>query len=301
MKDAPEPGTLESGIEGEERGTRGGSYRSFEALLFDVDGTLAVTEELHRQAFNEAFRVHRLRWYWSPDSYSRLLQVTGGKERISRYIESMRFTPRETHRLSGMVSELHETKTRLYGRLLDLGRWRLRCGVRRLLEEARAAEVTLAIASTTSPRNVESLISASLGREALTWFSAIVTGDVVARKKPAPDIYRLALEQLGIPAGRAIAFEDSALGVRSAKGAGLFTVATPSAWTVGQDFSAADLVLTSIGDPDEPLGFADRCSLGGAVFLGLEQLAALHGSRIERTVGGALGDSGIAARMQKLL
>jgi hypothetical protein len=122
---------------------------------------------------------------------------------------------------------------------------------------------------------VESLLSSSFGRDAPHWFSAIATGDVVPKKKPAPDIYNLALEKLAIEPGRAIAFEDSAIGVRSAKAAGLFTVVTPSLWTIGQDFTSADLVLTSLADPDKPLYATDELRIG-AKYLGLEQLTALH-------------------------
>ncbi len=78
------------------------------------------------------------------------------------------------------------------------------------------------------------------------------------RKKPAPDIYNLAIQQLGVTPQRAIAFEDSAIGVRAAKAAGLFTVATPSLWTIGQDFTAADVVLTSLADPERPLYATDE-------------------------------------------
>lgn len=151
------------------------------------------------------------------------------------------------------------------------------------MKEARKAGVKLAIASTTSPENVESLLVSSFGNDAPRWFSAVATGDIVARKKPAPDIYELALEMLAMPANRAIAFEDSELGVWSAKSAGLFTVATPSLWTIGQNFSSADLVLTSLADPDKPLYAIDEQRVG-AKYLGLEQLARLHATT---QVGGA--------------
>src|SRR3984893_7392239 len=150
-----------------------------------------------------------------------------------------------------------------------------RAGVRRLMMEARSAGIRMAIASTTSPENIEPLITAGLGRQAMDWFDTIATGDVVANKKPAPDIYNVALKSLGVDPARAIAVEDSAIGVASAKSAGLFTVATPNIWTRTQDFKAADLLLGSLGDPEEPLAAADQARLG-APFLSLERLAALH-------------------------
>jgi beta-phosphoglucomutase-like phosphatase (HAD superfamily) len=137
----------------------------------------------------------------------------------------------------------------------------------------------VALATTTSPENIEPLITAGFGHQALHWFDAIAAGDVVARKKPAPDIYNVALKSLGVDPARAIAVEDSAIGVASAKAAGLFTVATPSMWTYEQDFTAADLLLSSLGDPAEPLAPADEKRLGAA-YLSIERLAALHAAAI---------------------
>jgi HAD superfamily hydrolase (TIGR01509 family) len=250
-------------------------FLPFDALVFDVDGTLADTEELHRQAFNEAFFACGIGWRWGPALYAELLQTTGGKERMARYLSQQRIPASERGRLIRLIPQLHATKTRLYRELVALGHLRPRAGVQRLIMEAREAGLKLAIASTTSPENVESLLTASFGSDAVGWFDVIATGDVVASKKPAPDIYNFALERLGLPAQRAIAFEDSEVGVRAAKGAGLFTVATPSLWTIGQDFSAADVVLTSLADPERPLYAIDELRIG-AKYLGLNQLETLH-------------------------
>lgn len=252
---------------------------TFEALVFDVDGTLADTEELHRQAFNEAFFACGVAWRWSPCQYAELLQITGGKERIAEYIERLPLSAMERSEFVRLIPQIHGAKTQLYRELVELGHLRPRAGVKRLMMEARSAGVQLAIASTTSPSNVESLLRASFGSEALQWFAAIATGDVVSEKKPAPDIYYLALTMLDVPPHRAIAIEDSAIGVRSAKAAGLFTVATPSVWTIGQDFAAADLVLTSLGAPEQPLYALDERRIG-AKFLGLETLAKLHSAAL---------------------
>jgi HAD superfamily hydrolase (TIGR01509 family) len=252
---------------------------SIEALIFDVDGTLADTEEAHRQSFNDAFRAHDLEFCWSPELYRNLLQVTGGKERLTAFFDRARLNDSERGRLHGLIPRLHATKTSFYRERIECGRVPLRSGVRRLMSEARGAGVRLAIASTTSPENVSALLEGALGYEALAEFSVIATGDAVPRKKPAPDIYLLALSRLGVTTGRAVAFEDSAIGVAAAKAAGLLTVATPSDWTRGQDFAAADLVLPSLADPASPLGPADAWRIG-APYLGLEQLAIFHAATL---------------------
>jgi HAD superfamily hydrolase (TIGR01509 family) len=264
------------GVEGASARVLAGRGRlSFEALVFDLDGTLAETEETRRQAFNEAFCAHGLDWSWSPELYGELLQVIGGKQRIEAYIARLQLVAQERKRLMRLVPQIQRTKNRLYKQLVDLGRVRPRAGVRRLMIEARNAGIQLAIASTTSPENFDSLITASFGPEAPGWFSAVITGDVVLRQKPFPDIYNLALARLGVPAQRAIAFEDSAIGAQAAKAAGLFTVVTPSVWTAAEDFAVADLILPSLGDPEEPLDPADERRIG-AKYLDLQHLAAFH-------------------------
>jgi HAD superfamily hydrolase (TIGR01509 family) len=252
---------------------------SFDALVFDVDGTLAETEETRRLAFNESFRAYGLDWNWSSELYGELLQVIGGKQRIEAYIARLELAARERERLMRLVPQIQGTKNQLYKQLVELGRVQARAGVRRLMIEARNAGIQLAIASTTSPENFESLITASFGLEVPRWFGAVITGDVVLRQKPFPDVYKLALARLGVPAVRAIAFEDSAIGAQAAKAAGLFTVVTPSAWTTTEDFAVADLILSSLGDPEEPLDPADERRLG-AKYLDLQQLAAFHSAAL---------------------
>jgi HAD superfamily hydrolase (TIGR01509 family) len=227
---------------------------AFEALLFDVDGTLADTErDGHRPAFNASFAEAGLDWVWDVALYGELLAVTGGKERIRYYLERWRPDWRGPSDLTGFIAELHRSKTRHFVELLREGRIPLRPGVLRLLREARAAGVRLGIATTTTPENVTVLLESSGEPGLADWFEVVGAGDVVPSKKPAPDIYLWALERLGLGAGACIAFEDSDNGVRSARAAGVGTiVVTESAYTMGQDFSGARIVLDHLGDPGQP-------------------------------------------------
>ena len=248
---------------------------SIKALIFDVDGTIADTEETHRQAFNAAFLEHGLAWEWSRREYAELLRTSGGKERIAAYIRSLGLEPQEKERLLGMVQLIHDSKTRNYGELIADGRAPLRPGVARLIGEARAAGVRLAIASTTTSANISALIGAQFGADAWNWFEALACGDMVSSKKPAPDIYTRALGMLRLSANDCVAFEDSVNGLKSAKAAGLYTVVTPTFWSEGHDFSGADLVLSSLGDAVAPLADADARLAGGTV-LSLARLRELH-------------------------
>jgi HAD superfamily hydrolase (TIGR01509 family) len=215
-------------------------------LILDLDGTLADTEETHRQAFNAAFIEFELWWDWSAPLYQRLLAVSGGKERLQHYIGMLRAPAAERERLIAIVPALHATKTRIYTELLVRGQRPFRPGVLPLLTAAHRAGLKLAIASTTTSENVSALMQANLGAAPDLSFDVIACGDQVAAKKPAPDIYRLALASLRLPSDACIAFEDSVNGLRAAKAAGLATVITPSRWTAEEDFSGADLVLPSL-------------------------------------------------------
>ena len=221
---------------------------SIEALIFDVDGTLADTEEAHRVAFNLAFERHRLGWSWSRADYRMLLNVTGGKERIAAYISELPVDAAARKRLLELVPAVHAEKTRFYSSVVSDGGVPLREGVTPLLDDALAAGCRLAIASTTTAVNIDALLGATLGPRGLDMFSVIACGDQVRAKKPAPDIYRLALANLGLTPERAIAFEDSPNGLAAANAASLWTVVTPTFWTEGSDFAAAGLVRPSLRD-----------------------------------------------------
>jgi HAD superfamily hydrolase (TIGR01509 family) len=221
-----------------------------DALVFDVDGTLAETEEAHRQAFNDAFADAGLDWRWDPPLYRRLLDVTGGKERVRHFTDARGGRPRLD---DAAVRRLHARKTARYAELVATGRVGLRPGVARLLAEARAARVPLAIATTTSRPNVEALLAAALGPEAPGWFAVVAAGDAVPAKKPAPDVYLLALRELGLPPGRCVAFEDSRNGALAALAADLPTVVTVSAYTDHHAFPPGVLaVLDHLGEPEAP-------------------------------------------------
>lgn len=216
------------------------------ALVFDVDGTLAETEELHRRAFNESFKAFDLPWQWNSRLYAKLLRVTGGKERILHFTET--YQPHLVDAVAPQIADIHRHKTRRYTELTEKVPIPLRTGVARLIHEARTAGLRLAIATTTSRPNVQALLRGSLpGGEAV--FASIVAGDDVARKKPFPDVYMRALEELGLDAGSCIALEDSRNGVLAARAAGLHVVATPSLYTGGDDFTGALSVVSELGMP----------------------------------------------------
>ena len=223
-----------------------GRRADLQAVIFDVDGTLADTEEAHRQAFNATFGEFGLPWHWDVELYVELLGVASGKERLAHYCRCV--DPQRLAQPDGaeFIARLHQRKTRLYERRIETGEAAARPGVLRLIRELREAGVRLAIATTTSRANVDALLATALADLPPGSFEVIGAGEQAAAKKPAPDIYRWVLEKLGLPGEACLAIEDSGNGVRAALGAGIPVLATECAWTRRDDFTGALAVLPDL-------------------------------------------------------
>jgi beta-phosphoglucomutase-like phosphatase (HAD superfamily) len=221
------------------------------ALVWDVDGTLAETEhDGHRVAFNQAFAENCLDWHWDEVLYRDLLATTGGKERMRAWWQRLDPAGAASPDATARIARLHARKTAIYGDLVAQGAVHLRPGVQRLLRDARADGLTLAIATTTTPDNVQALLQATLGPDSPGWFACIGAGDVVTAKKPAPDIYHWVLQRLGLAATDCLALEDSAPGSAAAVAAGLPTVVTRSRYTRDDSLPASRLLRADLPDLD---------------------------------------------------
>jgi len=221
---------------------------TIKAIIFDVDGTLADTEDAHRIAFNKAFTENHLDWNWDVALYGKLLKVTGGKERIKYFIETCLPDFRKPADYEGFVKNLHLVKTGHYTTLLREGRIPMRPGIKQLISDARQAGIVLAIATTTSPENISTLLQQGLGADSESWFAVIGCGDIVPHKKPAPDIYHWVLERLRLNASDCIALEDSENGLRSGLAAGIRTFVIINNYTRNQNFAGAAAVFDDLSD-----------------------------------------------------
>lgn len=221
---------------------------TIKAIIFDVDGTLADTEDGHRLSFNKAFAENGLDWNWDVALYDKLLKVTGGKERIKYFVSDFLTGYTKPDNFDEFVKHLHKVKTAHYTAMLGEGLIPLRPGIRQLILDAHAAGITLAIATTTTAENVSALLEVGLGKNWADYFSANGCGDIVPLKKPAPDIYFWVLDKLGLPASECIALEDSYNGLRSALAAGIKTYVTTNPYTHWHDFDGAAAIFDDLSD-----------------------------------------------------
>ena len=223
--------------------------KRLKALIFDCDGVLADTErDGHRAAFNKAFANKGYDIEWDVELYGELLKVAGGKERMRHYFEQIGW-PEDVSDKDSLIKELHRLKTDLYLQIIESGELPLRPGVARLIDEAIAEDIRLAVCSTSNERAVNLVVEKLLGPERRSRFDAILAGDVVSKKKPDPEIYNPALKRLSLKPSECVVVEDSRNGLLAAKAAGIYCVITTNSYTKDEDFAGADIVVSELGDP----------------------------------------------------
>jgi HAD superfamily hydrolase (TIGR01509 family) len=250
------------------------------ALIFDCDGVLSDTErEGHLPAFNQTFREFKLPVQWSESEYAERLKIGGGKERMASLLtdEFVKDAglPRDREAQMAEVARWHKRKTEIYTGMVAEGRLPPRPGIARLIGEALDRGWLLAVASTSAPAAVGAILTCAAGGANAARFSAVLAGDVVSKKKPAPDIYDLAVRTLGVDRGVTLAIEDSRNGLEAATAAGLRCVITISSYTREEDFGEAALVVSDLGEPGGSMQvLANRSRARPQTYLRLEDLAA---------------------------
>jgi HAD superfamily hydrolase (TIGR01509 family) len=205
----------------------------------------------HRVAFNQAFAENNLDTIWDVERYGKLLETGGGKERMTEHWnqvgwpESMRDLD-DTAR-QAKVLELHLRKTDIFSSLINKRSIPLRPGVLRIVDDAIREGIKIAVCSTSNAKAVSNLIETLMGPDRAAHFQ-IFAGDMVKRKKPAPDVYNMAVEVMGLDKSRCVIIEDSAIGLGAANAAGIRCLVTKSSYTAHEDFTTANLVVEELGD-----------------------------------------------------
>lgn len=244
-----------------------------EAVLWDVDGTLAETErDGHLVAFNLAFADLGIAWRWSERRYGELLAVAGGRERLQHDMQFQAHAPAEPRERRELAERLHRLKNHHYARIVAQGGLPLRPGVAELLRDCSNQGFPMAIVTTTSRSNVDALLEVHLGRGWEKDFEAIVCAEDAPRKKPDPQAYEVALTRLGVNADNALAVEDAPAGIAAALGSGVPVIAVRSHY-----FPAADVTGTLAAGPSlgQVRGWHPAAD-AHATRIGLEQIIQWH-------------------------
>jgi HAD superfamily hydrolase (TIGR01509 family) len=253
-------------------------------LIFDCDGVLADTElHGHLAAFNQMWRQAGVPWQWSPEQYAEKLKIGGGKERMASLFQEPAFrkvfaVPEGEEERKALLSKWHKEKTAIYQQIIASGAIPPRSGIKRIAEAALAGGWRLAVASTSAKPSVDAVLTHVVGESTAKKFT-VLAGDVVAAKKPAPDIYLLASKNLGIPPENCVAIEDSRNGLLSAVSAGIPVLVTTSWFTTAEDFAEARLVVSALGDPKGEQANVSENRIGRAIgeYVQLEDVAAVAG------------------------
>jgi HAD superfamily hydrolase (TIGR01509 family) len=221
---------------------------TLKALVFDVDGTLADTEMAHMDAFNHAFAAEGLDWHWDVETYTRLLEISGGKERMMHYWKQVHPDIKDIDGggLKDTIDRLHTMKSAAYENAVQSYAVQLRPGVLSLIQSAHQAGLRLAIATTTSPVNIAVLLRNAIGPDWKSLFTVIEDASTAPNKKPHPQVYNQTLSRLGLAGKDCLAFEDSSNGLRAAISAGLPVLVTPNSFTAHHDFTGALKVLPDL-------------------------------------------------------
>jgi HAD superfamily hydrolase (TIGR01509 family) len=250
-------------------------------LIFDCDGVLADTERNgHLPAFNQTFKEFGLPVQWSEEEYGRRLEIGGGKERMASLLTpelvAAANLPDDRDLQMAEVAKWHKRKTAIYKGLIAEGKLPGRPGIRRIIGEAHEAGWRLAVASTSAQEAVGAILEYAAGKELAGRFAGVFAGDIVPRKKPAPDIYLHALRVLGARRDEVLVVEDSRNGLEAAQAAGLRCLITVNGYTQEEDFSEALMVVSSLGDPDgEPASvLANRTGAKVAGYVSVADLEA---------------------------
>jgi HAD superfamily hydrolase (TIGR01509 family) len=258
------------------------------ALLVDCDGVLADTERYgHLPAFNLMFDELGVPAHWSEDEYAEKLKIGGGKERMASMFREPGFTeragvPDDEAARKDLLARWHKAKTAHFKQLVASGAIPPRSGIHRIVHEALHAGWTVAVCSTSAEESVRAVFERAVGTEAAEKCT-LFCGDIVPAKKPAPDIYLLAVEKLGLDKSDTLVVEDSRNGLLAATAAGLSCVVTVNGYTRDEDMSEAILVVSELGDPDgAPIEvLANRGGAKPGDFITLDDLRACLSASVE--------------------
>ena len=223
-----------------------------QAIIFDVDGTVAETADLHRAAFNRAFQEQGINWHWDREIYSQLAPVEFSLPKLRLFAAATRRSGQCDTPGHQDIAKIAARKAQIYCNLMREGRARLRPGVARLMKEARHEGLLLGAVSTSSRAETQALLTATLGFHGMGWFSVLKTSENAKLQGAERSLYQAVLDEFGLKGRQAIAIEDSPSGAAAAAECDIPVLATPSLYTASNHFNMAALTVSDLGQPVEP-------------------------------------------------
>lgn len=239
---------------------------TLKAIIFDCDGVILESEELHRRAYNDTFSHFAVQCEgqkgtveWSEQFYDKLQnKVGGGKPKMRWYFKQHGWPRSAVHsgRVAGteaeqtkLIDTLQDYKSAKYQELIGSGQVEPRPGVLRVMDEARAAGIKLAVCSAATKSSVVYTLTSLLGQQRFDNLDCFLAGDDVDKKKPDPMIYTQAAAKLGVQPAECVVIEDSVIGLQAAAGAGMRCIITYTSSTAKEAFGGAERIVASLGFP----------------------------------------------------
>ena len=193
--------------------------KNFKAIIFGSIGTVLETSDIQRKSFNKAFKKFGLNWYWSKNEYKKLLKMSGGENRLSNYAKKKN--------IKINTLKLRNLKTKFFNNYLKKNKLKPRAGVTNVIKFCKKNNIKLGFASSTSINNINSIFFALENTIKKKDFDFIGNSKLVSKKKPYPDIYKVALKKFDLSSKECLAIEDTEESMKSALSAKIICIAFP--------------------------------------------------------------------------
>ncbi|MEC7213677.1 MAG: HAD hydrolase-like protein [SAR324 cluster bacterium] len=213
---------------------------TLKAVIFGSIGSFSETSRIQLESFNEALSQNGLKQQWDEKEYIEFLKIQGGLNRLKQVFPES--SPQ-------VLEKIHSDKTRLFQQKLVEGESFLRIGFEAFCEMLLQNNILIGLASTTFLDSIDAILK-SLNTISRENFAFIGHQGLTQRQKPDPEIYEIALREMGVKKEEVLAFEDTRLSLMSPIHAGIKTIAIPGELSSGQDFSEATLVIQQYSDLD---------------------------------------------------
>ena len=213
---------------------------TLKAVIFGSIGSFSETSRIQLESFNEALSQNGLKQQWNEKEYIEFLKIQGGLNRLKQVFPES--SPQ-------VLEKIHSDKTRLFQQKLAEGESFLRTGFEAFCEMLLQNNILIGLASTTFLDSIDAILK-SLNTISKENFAFIGHQGLTQRQKPDPEIYEIALREMGVKKDEVLAFEDTRLSLMSPIHAGIKTIAIPGELSSGQDFSEATLVIQQYSDLD---------------------------------------------------